>query len=75
MERYEKGRTLGEGTFGVVHEARVRELRRDLGHEDPTEPTLGPPQHVPGVGIDERRTPLSYAPRNSCLNPSAPSRV
>jgi len=27
MERYEKGRTLGEGTFGVVHEARVREVR------------------------------------------------
>jgi cyclin-dependent kinase 7 len=24
MERYVKGRTLGEGTFGVVHEARVR---------------------------------------------------
>lgn len=29
MERYEKGRTLGEGTFGVVHEARVREVRRE----------------------------------------------
>jgi len=27
MERYERGRTLGEGTFGVVHEARVREVR------------------------------------------------
>ena len=25
MERYEKGRTLGEGTFGVVYEARRRE--------------------------------------------------
>jgi hypothetical protein len=23
MDRYVKGRTLGEGTFGVVHEARV----------------------------------------------------
>lgn len=29
MERYERGRTLGEGTFGVVHEARVREVRGD----------------------------------------------
>ncbi|CEF98641.1 Serine/threonine-protein kinase, active site [Ostreococcus tauri] len=25
MERYERGRTLGEGTYGVVHEARVKE--------------------------------------------------
>ena len=27
MERYDKGRTLGEGTFGVVYEARVKEVR------------------------------------------------
>jgi len=31
MEKYARGRTLGEGTFGVVSEGRIVEVRRAGG--------------------------------------------